>query len=100
MILDSKENNDTAEGNTCVHGSRQDEVVLLPPGLVMLSDIVHEDEGEVHTCGEITQVVRGIDQETSDDQRWLEVFGDLLWSVFFEKDARNWSKGTDQEAPL
>lgn len=101
MVLDGKENDDTAKGNTSIHASRENIVVLLPPGGLPLSDQVHEDEREDHAWSVVAQVVRSILKETENNDNRVHVLAnDGLSAPLSERPAWESEQEANQETPL
>ncbi len=73
MVLDGKEDDETRKGDAPVQGRGEDVVVLLPPGGLIALQVVHEEDGEVETGREVTEVERGPEQHSVYDQGRMDV---------------------------
>lgn len=101
MVMDSKEDNNGTEGNTSSNTTGENIVVLLPPGSVLLSDIVHESNTHIQAWSAVRQVVRGISHETKGEENWVEVLtNDSSAKVPLKSPTWEHQKETNQETPL
>lgn len=101
MVLDSKEDNDRAESNTTTNTTTKNIVVLLPPGSLSLSDVVHEHIGQDESGSQVRQVVRSVNHDTNGEHNRVEVLTDNSSTVVLLK-SPTWEheKETNQETPL